>query len=779
MMVCVVVGWLGFAGCGDNNGDPGTGRPAPGLVSIAIAPNPATVDVGNTVQMVATGTFDVGSPMDVTTQATWTSSDATIATVSATGGVSGVAAGSATITATIGTISASATVNVNAVVATIASIAVTPANPTLAPGATQQMTATATFTDGTTQDVSATANWSTDNAATAGVNATGLVTAAAAGSAKITAAVGAVSGSTTVTVQIAAPVLVSISVTPINPALKVGNTQQLTATGTLSDNSTVDLTATATWTSSDAAIASVNATGLVTANAKGAATITATSAGVSGATTVTVDINPPVLLSITVGPVPASAPAGLTQQLTATGTFDIGPPQDITNMVTWSSASAAIASVDANTGLVTAHTVGIVDITATLGAISGKISFSVTDAVAVGLVVLPRTFTLRGTENHTFTLFTLFSDGKTVAVLPAPQWSSSNPAVASVSMFGGVVTGHTAGTATITATTDPQSTDPNKSASATVTVDAASVLAASPANGALNARATSHIKIAFDQAVTPASITTQTAAGPCTGSLQVSGDDFQTCIGFTAASPVLNAGATSADATPISLTPGAAYKIKVTGFTAADGSPGKDFVQTTGFTVADAGCASGLVISQVFGGGASGTKSPYRNDFVELHNGSATAIALKDFSIQFAAAGGVTWTSQDLPDVVLAPGGYFLIQENSGTAVGGAPLPMPDFAPNAPFQLSSTAGKVALVQGHAALAGACPVADSVDFVGYGDTTGCGETAPTAAASNVTGAVRNTEGCTDSENNSTDFTVGTPATPRNTATAANVCACSTH
>lgn len=103
--------------------------------------------------------------------------------------------------------------------------------------------------------------------------------------------------------------LSSIAVTPANPSITVGATQQFTATGTYSDSSTQNITASATWGSSDTAKATINASGLATAVAAGSTTITATSGSISGNTMLTVtstsatvtDIDGNVYNTVTIG----------------------------------------------------------------------------------------------------------------------------------------------------------------------------------------------------------------------------------------------------------------------------------------------------------------------------------------------------------------------------------------------------------------------------------------------------------------------------------------------
>ncbi|MBM2838631.1 MAG: Fibronectin, type domain protein, partial [Deltaproteobacteria bacterium] len=83
--------------------------------------------------------------------------------------------------------------------------------------------------------------------------------------------------------------LTSIAVSPANPGIAIGTTQQFTATGTYSDSTTQDITTTVTWNSSATSVATISSAGLTTATGAGITTIKATSGNVSGATTLTVN----------------------------------------------------------------------------------------------------------------------------------------------------------------------------------------------------------------------------------------------------------------------------------------------------------------------------------------------------------------------------------------------------------------------------------------------------------------------------------------------------------
>ena len=188
-----------------------------------------------------------------------------------------------------------------------------------------------------------------------------------------------------------------------------------------------------------------------------------------------------------------------------------------------------------------------------------------------------------------------------------------------------------------------------------------------------------------------------------------------------------------------------------------------------------AGCAnpalaSDVVISQVYGGGGN-SGATYKNDFVEVFNRGASAIDVSNYSVQYASAAGATWQLTKLPAVMLQPGQYLLVQEAMGTG-GSTALPAADATGT--LTLSATAGKVALSSQSTALSGAMPTGGSVlDLVGFGPTASGYETAPTTATTNSTGALRAGGGCSDTDNNSIDFSIVAP-TPRNTASPLNVC-----
>jgi hypothetical protein len=402
--------------------------------SIAVSPATASIVKGKTQQFTAIATYTNNATGDVTASATWTSSNAAIATVSK-GLATGVAVGSATMTASVtgSTITGKATMTVT--VPTLLSISVTPNPVSVAKGKTQQFAATGTYSDGSTQALTS-VTWSSTTGAT--ITTSGLATATAVGSPSIKATSGTISGTAAMTVTPAT--LVSIAVTPATATIPKGKTQQFAATGTFTDGTTQNLTATATWTS--AAGATIATGGLATGTAVGAPVITAASGAISGHATLTVQAA--ALVSIAVTPATATIPKGKTQQFTAAGTYTDGTTQVLT--ATWTAGTGATVT---SSGLATGTAVGAPSIKATSGTISGSAILTVQPAALVSIAVTPANAALAKGLTQQYVATGTYTDATAQNLTSTVIWSST--AEASI-IPGGLATAMTVGTPTITAT---------------------------------------------------------------------------------------------------------------------------------------------------------------------------------------------------------------------------------------------------------------------------------------------------------------------------------------
>lgn len=190
-----------------------------------------------------------------------------------------------------------------------------------------------------------------------------------------------------------------------------------------------------------------------------------------------------------------------------------------------------------------------------------------------------------------------------------------------------------------------------------------------------------------------------------------------------------------------------------------------------------------VVISQVYGGGGN-SGAVYSYDYVELFNSGSQPVTLTGHSLQYGSAGSTTFGAtniQHLPTITIAAGGYFLIQQAVGNNTTLPALPTPDLIAdktlhNAVLAMGGSAGRLALVDGTAPASGPTDTT-VIDFVGYGTTAVQFEgTAPTGDLSSTTAAFRNSDGCSDTDDNATDFTVAAPS-PRNSQSPINICTAS--
>jgi uncharacterized protein YjdB len=440
------------------------------LVSIAVKPDNDTIAKQTTQQFSVTGTFSDGSTRNLTNQVTlWTSSNTAVATISPSGLVSGLTAGTTTITANVGSVSDSTTLTVSN--ATLSSIAVAPSGASLQPAAKLSFTAVGTFSDGSTQTLTTQVTWASDNTAAATVSnasgSRGVVTGVAAGTANISATFLGVTGAAPLTVSSAT--LTSIAVTTTGaPFTAPAGQVQYTATGTYSDGSTQNISTAVIWASSNTAVATISQNGLATGQGAGSTTITAKQGSVTGSTTLAVTSSQLVSLSVT-SPNSSSKLASQTSvQLKATGNFADGTKQDLTDSAIWTSSDATVATVSSTGGVVRGVAPGNVTIRAVFGSVpAGTITLTVTNANLTAIAVTPASATITSGKSQQFTATGSFNDGSSQVLTTFATWTSSNTGVAVVSNFG-LATSSGKGTTTIKAAYTQGGTTANGTGTLTV-----------------------------------------------------------------------------------------------------------------------------------------------------------------------------------------------------------------------------------------------------------------------------------------------------------------------
>jgi uncharacterized protein YjdB len=421
-----------------------TVRLAP-VASVVIQPETRALLLGQSAAFAATPRDANGVGLTGRAVA-WTSSNPAVAGVGPTGVVTASSVGTATITATSEGVSANATVMVSPV--PVGSVAIVPSSATVTVGQTAALAPTVKDANGLTVTDRVVA-WSSSDDRIATVSTAGVVRGIAPGSAVISATSEGVTGTAAVTVVSVA--VGSVTVLPTSANVQRGATTILTATvkdvtGAVATDRQV------TWSTSNASVASVSATGVVTGNATGTATIAASSGGKSGSAAITVV--PVPVGSVAVDPTTAALRVGETLTITPT-VRDANGTVVTDRVVTWSSSSAAVATVSSTTGVVTAKSAGTATISATSEGRSATTSVTVTQVPVATITLQPTTLTIAPGQTAALTATTKTADG-TVVTGRTITYASDNSGVARVSTTG-VVTGAAFGTAVITATSEGQS----------------------------------------------------------------------------------------------------------------------------------------------------------------------------------------------------------------------------------------------------------------------------------------------------------------------------------
>ncbi len=398
---------------------------------VTVFPSAVTIAIGDSIELTGVSTREEGGLV-------WSSGDEAVATVDASGLVTGVSAGTAIITAQgLGADEVdTASISVEEPLAQIATVR--PAGVGLAVGETVALSATSLNPDDTF-------TWSTQDALIASVDGTGVVTAVAPGTVLVTA-IGSVSGAVgNAVIAVEAPEFEQVTVSPNAAIVTVGDSVALTGVTTRIGDTLV-------WSSADPAVATVDQNGVITGVSPGTSTITAQGAGAGERSSAVITVVAPLTPVALVRPLAVSISVSETIALAAFS-------EDSSEAFDWLSVDETVATVD-SAGVVTGTGPGDVSITVVgvnTGATGGAM-ISVTELVVHEVNVIPSTTTITVAD-------TVALAASTTRAGDILTWSSANETVATVDE-NGLVTGIAAGTVIISA----QSTHPDEGASADITV---------------------------------------------------------------------------------------------------------------------------------------------------------------------------------------------------------------------------------------------------------------------------------------------------------------------
>ncbi len=455
------------------------------VTSITINPPTGIIKVGQKLTVTATVTIkseDKNKILADLKEVVWTNSDESIAELSdiseGIAEVLGSGKGRGTVTAEIlgkkageTTITAAHKTNGNAKASIkitvleegkVSSVVVTPSSSSIKVGETLQLTATVNSSGlGAGDKVVA---WSSANDGVATVNDQGVVTGASEGQTIVTATsiFDNTKSDTAIITVTNQKTVISVSIDPANVAMKVDDTQDLTATVSGINLDPADETV--AWSIEDPNIATIDQQGVITGVSEGETTVTATSdfdSSISGTATVVITSNK-IVASVTVDPANAAVKVGETQTFAATVNGANLDPADET--VTWSIADSSIATVNQQ-GVVTGVTGGETIVTATSNFDSTKFGTAIILVKSVNSVILdPFSAAMKIGDTRAFT-----ATVNGINLDPADEtvfWSVENSSIATVNQQG-VVTAVAEGQTEVTAVSD---FDSSISATATVVV---------------------------------------------------------------------------------------------------------------------------------------------------------------------------------------------------------------------------------------------------------------------------------------------------------------------
>jgi trimeric autotransporter adhesin len=427
------------------------------VTTVAVTVPRSGIRIGETVPATAVLRDSAGTV--VTRPITWSTSAATVATVSSTGVITAVAAGSATITAT----SEGRTGTVAMTITPIPVTTVTVTTPVSTFRVGEGTQATAVLRDSAGTVVTRPITWSSSAPTVATVSATGAIAGVGEGTATITATSEGRTG--TVALTITGRPVETVTVTVPRTGIRVGENVQ--ATAVLRDITGAIVTRPVTWTTSAPAVATVSSTGVITSLTPGSAVITATSEGKSGTVTMAITLRPVATVTVTL-PRPIIR---IGEVITATAVPRDSAGNPLTGRtIAWTSTSPAAASIS-SAGVVTAVAQGTTNITATSEGRQGTALLTITIRPVASIDVIfasPADSILTRTRTTQASVIQRDSAGNLLTGR-AVTWSAAPTSVATVSTSG-MVTGVAVGGASVLARSDSVAGSPRATGAAALRV---------------------------------------------------------------------------------------------------------------------------------------------------------------------------------------------------------------------------------------------------------------------------------------------------------------------
>lgn len=431
----------------------------PTLDRIEISTLNSSFPKGTTTDLIVTAIYSNNTNQDVTSEATFQNLSPAILTLQTPNSqVLGFNIGLGQIQASFQ--DKTTTYQLTVTSAVLQSIELSPSSIQVQVGLSENFALTGIYSDSSTINLTnhPDIDYISSNLSIANVPSDGLVQGVSNGTSNLKAIFG--SFESTSTVQVISPTLIGISINPVNPSIALGLSQNFVAIGNYSNGTSLDITNSVTWNSSDSSTAIFYASptpkGQIQSLQEGTVTITAQLNSIISNSTL-LSITQKQLTQIAISPTNSSLPRGNNLQYQAMGTFTDNSLADITSLVTWSSNDSTIATISNGggmDGLATANNLGTATISLAYGSFTVNTSLSVTAAVLSSIAIVPDSASTVAGLTRNYSAIGTYSDTSTQNITQSVVWSVSDTSKATIDnslVNKGVLTAIEAGSVQVTA----------------------------------------------------------------------------------------------------------------------------------------------------------------------------------------------------------------------------------------------------------------------------------------------------------------------------------------
>ena len=430
-----------------------------GVTQIIIQPPTGIVTNGSNIQLQAMGILASGEKIDITEGVDWSTNTNESNVSNATGSKGQVSIGSytsVTITATLGNISGTITLNPES--ATLQSIEVSPVQLTLAKSTKAYLHAFGVYSDNSFKDITNNVFWSSADSSLVSVNnnqgSVGEISALDTGSTTITATMAGISGVASITVNNDSLTSLNLTTDDNSSSVAAGFSKSLNLIGRFQSGSTQNLNMEATWQSFTPNICQIDnkPSGIVIVHAiaKGNCQINASVQDKS--TSLVIQVTDVTLSSLNISPSSFELPIGISSTFTITGTFSDNTQTDITRDVAFKTSSN-IVSIDNSNARATGISPGTATVTVYYGNISSTVDVTVTSAALTSISLSTTTSDYYKGRKILLKANGIFSDNSSRDISDQVLWSSNDTSIGTIENGNnyGILTLKSGGTVTISA----------------------------------------------------------------------------------------------------------------------------------------------------------------------------------------------------------------------------------------------------------------------------------------------------------------------------------------